>query len=212
MWCSYFKITNHTANQIDNKLYKDAASVETWLARLQNSPEVCLFNVNVKTSHHITYGYIFLSRPGLIYQLVIGTIIVSRSEFHSLLDERRSLLRKRNKIWGWNINVRAISVWPHSRRWRIGNIACWSTGWILAKFGSETLIYNRTLIFVFQAVQAGLVSISPLSGHELVDYDYDCTQLGKRDVNLPGWGCCSSRSCHWHPPFMVRSSYSELVK
>ena len=183
---------------------------------LQNSPEVCLFNKNVSSPHQITSHHIWLYLPNQtgahLSELVIGTIIVSRSEFHSLLDERRSLLRKRNKIWGWNINVRAISVWPHSRRWRIGNIACWSTGWILAKFGSETLIYNRTLIFVFQAVQAGLVSISPLSGHELVDYDYDCTQLGKRDVNLPGWGCCSSRSCHWHPPFMVRSSYSELVK
>ena len=126
---------------------------------LQNSPEVCLFNKNVSSPHQITSHHIWLYLPNQtgahLSELVIGTIIVSRSEFHSLLDERRSLLRKRNKIWGWNINVRGISVWPHSRRWRIGNIACWSTGWILAKFGSETLIYNRTLIFVFQAGQAG---------------------------------------------------------
>ena len=148
MWYSYFKITNHTAGLIGGITWLDLLD-----CRLQNSPEVCLFNTNVKTLHH---GYILVTRLGVNLSGSNWTIIVSRSEFQSLLDdERRSLLRKWNIISGWNINVRpSISVWPHSRRWRIGNIACWSTGWILAKFGSETLIYNRTLIFVFQAGQA----------------------------------------------------------
>ena len=107
--------------------------------------------------------------------------------------EEKSLEKMKYNFW-LKYKCPSISVWPHSRRWRIGNIACWSTGWILAKFGSETLIYNRTLIFVFQAGQAGRPGFYISSLRSRVGWLRlrDSTRLGKLDVNLPDWSGCSS--------------------
>ena len=111
LWYSYFKITNHIAGLIDSKLCKDAASLD--LRDCKIPPEVCLFNKNVKTLHHAYCLYLANQTGEVNLSASNWTIIVSRSEFQSLSDERRSLLRKWNIISGWNINVR-VSQFDHT--------------------------------------------------------------------------------------------------